>query len=408
MIAKKVGEKVLDEILSFDKSKQTEQKIENIHNYLSFIANEIREKRLTNSNYVINIQLAKNPEEYKDAKGLSHVQVALRMNGLKKRSRPFKKDDTIPYVICLNKENKDNFNNLPSTQRAFHIEELKENDQLEIDSKFYLQNQIHPVVSRLCDPIDGTDANLIAEFLGIESTHSISRSIKGLDLDYELLTKSNETRYDTCKSLAFTCPNKECKQRIELRNLVEKDQTASGSNESISSQQQKKIKLKLNFDKCSSCSERFDNEKNRNYFINHLKLYLRSLINEYYQTWLVCEDPTCKFRTRRFTSTISKKGPICPECFEGVLYAQITDAQIYLQLCFFIHILNIDRVINELPKLDDEQRSEITVKLKSLSPFYKCLLEIVECFKKQMAYDVVDLTFLFKKQLFSFVKLDDD
>lgn len=34
------------------------------------------------------------------------------------------------------------------------------------DTKYYLAQQLHPVVSRLCDPIDGTDAGHIAECLG--------------------------------------------------------------------------------------------------------------------------------------------------------------------------------------------------------------------------------------------------
>ena len=35
-----------------------------------------------------------------------------------------------------------------------------------VDTKYYLSNQVHPVVSRLCDPIDGTDSAHIAECLG--------------------------------------------------------------------------------------------------------------------------------------------------------------------------------------------------------------------------------------------------
>ena len=37
---------------------------------------------------------------------------------------------------------------------------------LELDKHYYLSNQVHPVVSRLCDPIEGTDAAFIASCLG--------------------------------------------------------------------------------------------------------------------------------------------------------------------------------------------------------------------------------------------------
>jgi DNA polymerase alpha subunit A len=51
-------------------------------------------------------------------------------------------------------------------QRAYHVDELKTNENLKVDVKYYLSQQIHPVVSRLCDPIEGTDAARIAESLG--------------------------------------------------------------------------------------------------------------------------------------------------------------------------------------------------------------------------------------------------
>lgn len=46
------------------------------------------------------------------------------------------------------------------------MDEPKTNEKLKVDVKYYLAQQIHPVVSRLCDPIEGTDAARIAECLG--------------------------------------------------------------------------------------------------------------------------------------------------------------------------------------------------------------------------------------------------
>jgi len=51
------------------------------------------------------------------------------------------------------------------------VDELKTNEKLKADVKYYLSQQIHPVVSRLCEPIEGTDAAHIAGSLG-ESTHT--------------------------------------------------------------------------------------------------------------------------------------------------------------------------------------------------------------------------------------------
>ena len=50
----------------------------------------------------------------------------------------------------------------------FRIQEATSRNILYVisDTKYYLSQQVHPVVSRLCDPIDGTDAAIIAECLG--------------------------------------------------------------------------------------------------------------------------------------------------------------------------------------------------------------------------------------------------
>lgn len=52
------------------------------------------------------------------------------------------------------------------TQRVYHVDELKTNTALKIDVKYYLSSQIHPVIMRLCVPLEEIDAKMIAEHLG--------------------------------------------------------------------------------------------------------------------------------------------------------------------------------------------------------------------------------------------------
>lgn len=52
------------------------------------------------------------------------------------------------------------------TQRVYHVDELKTNTALKIDVKYYLSSQIHPVIMRLCAPLEEIDAKMIAEHLG--------------------------------------------------------------------------------------------------------------------------------------------------------------------------------------------------------------------------------------------------
>lgn len=57
---------------------------------------------------------------------------------------------------------------MAATQRAYSPEELKmpNNSHLKPDVQYYLAQQVHPVVSRLCELLEGIDAVRIAEFLG--------------------------------------------------------------------------------------------------------------------------------------------------------------------------------------------------------------------------------------------------
>lgn len=50
--------------------------------------------------------------------------------------------------------------------RAFHPDEVRAQEHLSVDTRYYLQHQLHAVVSRLCEPIAGLDAAQVAECLG--------------------------------------------------------------------------------------------------------------------------------------------------------------------------------------------------------------------------------------------------
>ena len=55
-------------------------------------------------------------------------------------------------------------------EKAFHPEELREDPTLVVDREYYLGQQVHPVVARLCAPIEGTDPARLAECLGLDRT----------------------------------------------------------------------------------------------------------------------------------------------------------------------------------------------------------------------------------------------
>ena len=50
--------------------------------------------------------------------------------------------------------------------RAYHPSEVAKQEQLHVDKTYYLQHQVHAVVSRLCEPIQGLEPAHLAECLG--------------------------------------------------------------------------------------------------------------------------------------------------------------------------------------------------------------------------------------------------
>ena len=75
---------------------------------------------------------------------------------------------------------------------------------LKLDLHYYLTQQVHPVVSRLCQPIEGTDAAHIANCLGLDPSkfHAQVVHTSGGGDDDELLAPASalddEERFKRC------------------------------------------------------------------------------------------------------------------------------------------------------------------------------------------------------------------
>jgi len=104
---------------------------------------------------------------------------------MKKMGLGIRTGDTIPYVICAGEEFKET---KIIADRARHPNDISSSDTLKIgmisikfegfmynewhdlivlvDYEWYLNQQVHPAVARLCEPIEGTDAVQIARSLG--------------------------------------------------------------------------------------------------------------------------------------------------------------------------------------------------------------------------------------------------
>lgn len=91
--------------------------------------------------------------------------------------------DTVPYIVAV--EIGEDNTPLPASaskgvaERAHHPEELRTNASLKPDIEYYTAQQLHPVVSRLCAPIEGTDAGRLAECLGMDPARFAGQVSRG-------------------------------------------------------------------------------------------------------------------------------------------------------------------------------------------------------------------------------------
>lgn len=307
-LAAEAGKMVLNQILC---DQSSDDRINNIHAQLAKLKDDLMENKVPLSLLVITKQLTKDPHLYADKNVLPHVQVALRYN--KKGGKPLRAGDTVSYVIC------DDGTTASATQRAYHLEELKNSNKLKIDIKYYLSQQIHPVVSRLCEPIDGTDAYEIANVLGIDATAFKKSKIQN-DIVGENI-RTPEVRFRNVEPFEFIC--------IACRETN---------------------KIKAPFDNriafLNHCSNANCNVRPIEYLgsvQNQLTLKCRSYIEKYYRYELICEDPGCTNETRRLPMKFAGKYPVCTLCKSGVMYKKYSEGDLYAQLNFFEYLFDLSK-----------------------------------------------------------------
>ena len=163
-LAADAGRAVINIIMT-DKSEDT--RLAEIQEHLESLGAALKEGKVALKDLEITKQLTKDPSDYPDKKSLAHVQVAMRLNS--GGGKKLRAGDTVEYVIC------EDGSGLSATQRAYHVEEVKTNTSLKIDTLYYLSQQLHPVVSRLCDPIEGMDSARVASCLGLDPSQYKSR-----------------------------------------------------------------------------------------------------------------------------------------------------------------------------------------------------------------------------------------
>uniref|UniRef100_A0A665VTB0 DNA polymerase n=1 Tax=Echeneis naucrates TaxID=173247 RepID=A0A665VTB0_ECHNA len=368
-LAKECGNYVIGQILS-DQSRDVI--VENIQKHLIEVGEKVASGDVPLKQYEIHKALTKDPQDYPDKKSLPHVHVALWINS--QGGHRVKAGDTVSYIICQDGST------LAASQRAYALEQLQKQEGLSLDTHYYLAQQIHPVVSRICDPIEGIDSVLIATWLGLDPSQFRAQQQyqREEETDSTLgapVQLTDEERYKDCERFTFTCP------QCGTDNIY--DSVFEGGSH-----------LEPSLMQCCHISCEC---KPINYVVNisnKLLLDIRRHIKRYYSGWLVCEDQACQNRTRRLPIAFSRHGPICPSCTKATLRPEYTEKALYNQLCFYRFIFDWEYAYNKV-LLENE-------KSKTTHEVYQRLKEVSDKALATSGYSEINLAKLF--QAFSSLK----
>lgn len=279
-VSSNTGKVVLDILLS-NSGKEMDERIESIFETLSTLAKDLQEDNIPLPMLEITKQLTKAPSEYADMSSLPHVQVADRMNTQK--NRRFKKGDMIDYIIC--EDGTDN----PAPKRGYHIDEIKTSvvgdNKLKVDKVYYLSQQIHPVICRLLEPIEGIDSAVIAEKLGLDpkdfrSKVKVGRT-DGADGDH--MIKTNEQKYQSYEKFTFPCIG--CKSVNFFAAPLMRDPSS---------------KVVSPFERCINSDCKLKPIEYLPRIKNHLRATIAKTINRFYENWFICDNPMCNNNTQNY------------------------------------------------------------------------------------------------------------
>ncbi|CAD7681867.1 unnamed protein product [Nyctereutes procyonoides] len=368
-LAKETGNFVIGQILS-DQSRDAI--VENIQKRLIEIGENVLNGSVPVSQFEINKALTKDPQDYPDKKSLPHVHVALWMNS--QGGRKMKAGDTVSYVICQDGSN------LTASQRAYAPEQLQKQDNLTIDTQYYLAQQIHPVVARICEPIDGIDAVLIATWLGLDPTqfrvHHYHKDEENDALLGGPAQLTDEEKYRDCER--FKCPCPTC----GTENIYDSVLDGSGTD------------VEPSLYRCSNIDCKASPLTSVVQLSNKLIMDIRRCIKKYYEGWLICEEPTCQNRTRRLPLQFSRNGPLCQVCMKATLRPEYSDKSLYTQLCFYRYIFDVDCALEKLSTDQEKDKLKKVFTLKVRQDYQK-LRNTAEQFLSRSGYSEVNLSKLF-------------
>ena len=380
-LSREAGSTVLDFILS---GVAREELVSHVLEYLRSIATKIANNELGIEQYIITKALTKAPADYPDAKSQPHVQVAKAMIEQGQTVAP---GAVIEYVICVDSSK------TSVADRAYHPKTvLKAEGMLQVDTAWYLAQQIHPPIWRLCEPIDGLDSAQVAECLGLDPAKFQSYSAAEARDDFAAGGGSAElAKFADAKPLSVRCAS--CKQSHPFRGVL--GQGSTSGTIAVGGEW-----LGARALACSGCNKPYDTARLQ----NALTLAIRQELSNYYTAALQCDEPSCREQSRTLSTHIARDEagmPLFPKCTvprcQGKMLKTYTDKQLHTQLLYYKSLFDVAWAHTKIDA-DNKRRAE-KVTPTPLAPEDAQVLDGLtgqaERTLTLSAYDTIDVVHLF-------------
>lgn len=301
-IAKDASQQVLTYIFS---EESIDDSLMHIYDYLGKLYQDIQSNKVPIVKYLVSMQLNRQLKDYGDTANLPHVAVARRKTA---RGGLVTNGDIMTFLYVQGASNRTG----RIADYARTLQEVKK-EHLQVDTKYYLRNQILPCVRRLLEHVDGVDVQRICRALGLSEEARTMESTPNQReyTPFETSLDASE-RFQNVVPLKFTCGSgHEFKFEGAGSSIVGEEGII-----------------------CPTCHEPLSISR----LAAQLEIAVRSHIREYYKGMLQCGDAMCSVLTNSM-SVFSRKC-VAREGCAGYRRFVISDKDLFTQLSYFSYLVD--------------------------------------------------------------------
>ena len=309
---------------------------------------------------------------------MPQVQVALREMA---RGKTIRVNDVMSYIVTMGDEQT---KSLPAPKRSYTPQDVMKPDSgLQPDIEYYLLKQIFPPIERLCAPIPGTDSVRLAECLGLDTRkYQINTSVSGNQLNAEIFSLESQIpdsiRFKDAARLKLQC--RSCHEESLFEGLC------------------------LSSSMCSPDGLLCSQPGCKNPFamisiVAQIESQIRAQTSQYYEGWLVCDDPSCGIKTRQ----ISVYGHRClgphgrAEGCLGHMSYEYSEKRLYNQLLYFAGLWDVEKAKEGAKSLKDNEgvKARVEVLAETNKTSFAVLKGVVDAYLKRCGRSWVQMDSLF-------------